>query len=190
MAASALCRGADHQSPAAAAMGNPYTSPTQLADACTGSAPGRAAISGRQATRRARSRVRFDVGIDDRRGLTKGCAARRQRRRGHLLAIPLLSAPATPSGVDDAGAAAAASRVFAHDCLPRPKLEFCRCHAVLSQHGHTAASPERGGVRRRWRPPGAAMFGLRRRRLTRSCCMPACAAAFRRRQTPSATLAR
>jgi len=38
----------------------------------------------------------------------------RQRRMAHLLAVPQLAAPIAAFGVDDAGAAAAAARVFIH----------------------------------------------------------------------------
>ena len=81
-------------------------------------APGQIVLrrSTRAQTRTSRSRVRRfdDVPAF---GLVVGIAAVWARRVGHLLAIPLLPAPAAASSVHDACSAAAAARVDGHGVL-------------------------------------------------------------------------
>jgi len=63
------------------------------------------------------SGVRGHVGVDGRRGCVAGGGRAVERGGHHLLAVPLLAAPAAAFGVDDAGAAAAAAGVFGHGGL-------------------------------------------------------------------------
>jgi hypothetical protein len=51
-----------------------------------------------------------------------GTLSRSWRYMDHLLAVPLLATPAAALGVDDAGAAATATRVFIHSELPGVSL--------------------------------------------------------------------
>lgn len=49
----------------------------------------------------------------------RGRGAGLQRRSDHLLAVPLLTTPTPPFGIDDASTAAAAAWVLFHVCWPR-----------------------------------------------------------------------